>query len=195
MIALSPIYTTLWSSTHLKVHLIFCTFQIKLQIISIDGGLVAESCPTLATTLAITCQAPLSMGFSRQEYWSGLPFPSSVDLPDLGIKPRFPALQADSLPTELPEKLFNTGILPSKYFSMPITDSGSMFRIHLFFLWGKFKDSKLCVSSVLFDELQHMNALVMTQPPVHSCQPRKVPHTSSQSLSPWSFQPPLQEPL
>ena len=41
------------------------------------------------------------MGFSRQEYWSGLPFPSLGDLPDPGIKPRSPVLQADSLPTEL----------------------------------------------------------------------------------------------
>ena len=47
-------------------------------------------------------QAPLSMGFSRQEYWSGLPFPSPGHLPDPGIEPRSPALQADSLPTELP---------------------------------------------------------------------------------------------
>ena len=47
-------------------------------------------------------QAPLSMGFSRREYWSGLPFPSPGDLPDPGIKPRTPAIQADSLPTELP---------------------------------------------------------------------------------------------
>ena len=43
-------------------------------------------------------QAPLSMGFSRQEYWSGLPFPSPVDLPDPEIEPAFPALQAVSLP-------------------------------------------------------------------------------------------------
>ena len=42
-------------------------------------------------------QAPLSMGFSRQEYWSGLPFPSTGDLPDPGMKPRSPALQADAL--------------------------------------------------------------------------------------------------
>ena len=41
------------------------------------------------------------MGFSRQEYWSGLPFPSPGDLPDPGVKPRSPALQADSLPIEL----------------------------------------------------------------------------------------------
>ena len=46
-------------------------------------------------------QAPLSMGFSRQEYWSGSPFPSPGDLPDPGIEPASPALQADDLPTEL----------------------------------------------------------------------------------------------
>ena len=51
----------------------------------------------------IACQAPLSMGFSRQ-YWSGLQFPSSGDLPDPGIVPRSPALQADSLPSEAPGK-------------------------------------------------------------------------------------------
>ena len=65
------------------------------------GGLVAKSCPTLAITWTVACQAPLSMGFSRQEYWSGLPFPSPGDLPDPGIEPGSPTLQADSLPTEL----------------------------------------------------------------------------------------------
>ena len=49
-------------------------------------------------------QAPLSIGFFRQEYWSGLPFPSPGDLPDPGIEPRSSALQADSLLTELPGK-------------------------------------------------------------------------------------------
>ena len=49
----------------------------------------------------VTHQAPLSMEFSRQECWSGLPFPSPGDLPDTGIKPRSPELQADSLPSEL----------------------------------------------------------------------------------------------
>jgi len=44
--------------------------------------------------------APLSMGFSRQEYWSGLSFPSSRDLTNPGIEPRSPALQTDSLPAE-----------------------------------------------------------------------------------------------
>ena len=51
------------------------------------GGLVSKSCPTLASPRIVIYQAPLSMGFSRQEYWSGLPFPSPVDLPDLGIEP------------------------------------------------------------------------------------------------------------
>ena len=45
-------------------------------------------------------QDPLSMGFSRQEYWNGLPFSSPGDLPDSGIEPRSPALQADALPSE-----------------------------------------------------------------------------------------------
>ena len=44
------------------------------------------------------------MGFSRQAYWSGLPFPSPGDLPDPGIEPKSPALQADALPSELPGK-------------------------------------------------------------------------------------------
>ena len=60
------------------------------------GGLVAQSCPTLATPPTVARQAPLSMGFSRQEYWSGLPFPSPGDLPDAGTEPRSPAFQADS---------------------------------------------------------------------------------------------------
>ena len=47
---------------------------------------------------------PLSVGFSRQEYWSGLPFPSAGDLPNPGIEPRSPGLQVDSLSTEPPEK-------------------------------------------------------------------------------------------
>ena len=49
-------------------------------------------------------QAPPSTGFSRQEYWSGLPFPSPRDLPDPGIEPSFSILQADCLPSEAPEK-------------------------------------------------------------------------------------------
>ena len=53
------------------------------------------------TPWAVDCQAPPSMGFSRQEYLSSLPFPSPGDLPDPGIEARSPELQADALPTEL----------------------------------------------------------------------------------------------
>ena len=56
------------------------------------------------TPWTVARQAPLSMGFSRQEYWSGLPFPSPGDLPIPGIKPGSPALQADALSSEPPEK-------------------------------------------------------------------------------------------
>ena len=56
-----------------------------------------------ATPWTVAYQAPLSMGFSRQEYWSGLPFPSPGDLPDPGIEPRSSALQADTLLSEFTE--------------------------------------------------------------------------------------------
>ena len=54
--------------------------------------LVIKSCLTLVTPWTVACQAPLSMGFPRQEYWSGFPFPSPGDFPDPGIKPTSPAL-------------------------------------------------------------------------------------------------------
>ena len=69
-------------------------------------GKVAQLCPTDSETLW-TIQ---SMEFSRPEYWSGQPFPSLGDLPNLGIKPRSPTLQAVSLPAESPEKPKNTGV-------------------------------------------------------------------------------------
>ena len=62
---------------------------------------VAQSCPTLVSPWTVAHQVPLSMGFSRKEYWSGLPFPSPGDRPDPGIEPRSLALQADSLPNEI----------------------------------------------------------------------------------------------
>ena len=66
-----------------------------------------RSCLTLCCLWTVAFQAPLSIEFSRQKYWSGLSCPPPGDLPDLGIKPESPAspaLQADSLPTESPGK-------------------------------------------------------------------------------------------
>ena len=63
------------------------------------------SCVRLfATEWSVAYQAPQSMGFSRQKYWSGLPFPSPGDLPDPVIEPGSPSLQADALPSEPPGK-------------------------------------------------------------------------------------------
>ena len=69
------------------------------------GGLATKSCPILASTCSVALHTPLSMGFSRQEYWSGLPSPPPGDLPDPGIKsvsPASSALKVDSLPSEPP---------------------------------------------------------------------------------------------
>ena len=65
------------------------------------GVLVTKLCPTPVTPWAVSGQAPLSIGFPRQEYWSGLPFPSPRDFPDPGSEPRSPALEADYLLTKL----------------------------------------------------------------------------------------------
>ena len=91
--------------------------------------LVAQSFPTLWDPM--DCSPPGSSvhGFSRQEYWSGLPCPPPGDLPKPGMEPRSPALQVDSLPTEPPGKCMNTWV-------------GSLFRLQgiLAELPGKPKD-------------------------------------------------------
>ena len=76
-----------------------CKDNVVKESQSVICSLVSDS----ATPWTITCQAPLSMGFPKKEYWSGLPFPSSGDLPDPGIGPRSPGLQAVSLPAEPPD--------------------------------------------------------------------------------------------
>ena len=72
--------------------------------ISGGGGLLTKLCLTLETPWTVAFQAPLSMGFSRQEYWSGLPFPSPGNLPYPEVEPGSPAMQADSLPIKLQGK-------------------------------------------------------------------------------------------
>ena len=73
------------------------------MVSSVSRSVVSDS----ATPWAVACQAPLSMGFSRQEYWSGLPFPPPGDLPNPGTEPMFlvfPALAGGFFTTELPLK-------------------------------------------------------------------------------------------
>ena len=72
---------------------------------------MAQFCLTLCDPETVAQQAPLSLEFSRQEYWSGLPFPSPGDLLEPGIELRSPAMQVDSLPSEPPGKTFNLNYL------------------------------------------------------------------------------------
>ena len=82
-----------------------CSSRPYLDIGGGGGCLVTKLCRLFVSPWTVAHQAPLSMGFSRQEYWNGLPFPSPGDLPDPGIKSGSPALHTDSLPTEPPGKL------------------------------------------------------------------------------------------
>ena len=85
-------------------------FNLLVRFLLLSESEVPQSCPTLCDPVDCSLpgssayQAPLSMGFSRQEYWSGLPFPSPGDLPNPGLKPGSPALQADALTSEPPGK-------------------------------------------------------------------------------------------
>ena len=97
------------------------------------------------TTWTIAHQAPPAMGFSRQQYWSGLPFPSPRDLPDPGIEPGSPTLQVDTLPSEPP------GI----YFLNRFTQIQSIFwNVY----WGSstvLEKMNFMAQSVTFPQLSH----------------------------------------
>ena len=85
-----------------------------------------------ATLWSVACQAPLSMGFSRQEHWSGLPCPPPGDLPDPGIEPGSAAFQADSLLSEPPGKSKNfifLSVPPECYLFKAMTVSLVHYRI------------------------------------------------------------------
>ena len=77
----------------LKIVMYICVYNIPEVS-------VTQSCPTLCDPVDCSLQASLSLEFSRQEHWSGLPCPPPGDFPDPGLKSRSPALQADSLPSE-----------------------------------------------------------------------------------------------
>ena len=106
-----------------------------------SGDLVTQLCLTLVTPWTVACQAPLLMGFSRQESWNGLPFPSPEDLPDPGIKPRSPALQADSSLSEALGKPMNTGV-------------GSLFLLQRIFLTQESNPGFLHCGQILY-QLSH----------------------------------------
>ena len=83
-----------------KLILFYFIILQQVDFTSCTGAASLQSCLILCDPWTVARQAPRSVGFSRQEYWSGLPFPSPADLPDPGIKPMSPvapAWQADSL--------------------------------------------------------------------------------------------------
>ena len=81
---------------------------------NISSSMSLSRVQVFATTWTVAYQAPPSMGFSRQEYWSRLSFPSPRDLPDSGIEPGSPAFQADALTSELPGKPSSTLLIHIK---------------------------------------------------------------------------------
>ena len=85
-------------------HLSHWWVRVKVDCGGYAVCLVAQSCPALCNSMDCSLLGSLSMGFSRKEYWSGLPFPPPGDLPKPGIKPRSPALQVDSVLSEPPGK-------------------------------------------------------------------------------------------
>ena len=80
---------------------VYMKLLICIKLLLLSHFSCVQLCATLCTTAH---QAPLSMGFSRQEYWSGFPFPSPGDLPNLGIEPMSPALAGRFSTTEPPGK-------------------------------------------------------------------------------------------
>ena len=93
--------------------------------------LVTQSCPTLCEPMdCVAHQDPLSMRFFGQEHWSWLPFPSPGDLPDPGIKPGSPALQADSLPSEPPGKPTQAGLGPCRALHAPCRKHSFLHPVH-----------------------------------------------------------------
>ena len=92
-----------WSASHWLLMIPHCLLEMRPSLPFFNTTVLVLSHVWLFTTPRTVAHAPLSLGFSRQEYWSGLPVPPLGDLPNPGIEPAFPvspALQADSLPTE-----------------------------------------------------------------------------------------------
>ena len=106
-----------------------------LLAVCVSHSVVSDS----ATPWTVACQASLSMGFSRQEYWSGLPFSLPGHLPDPGIEPRSPALQADSLPSEPLRKPWLLAKDGGKYLLLDYSLSLTMFKLSIVSLFLRHK--------------------------------------------------------
>ena len=101
-------------------------------LIEYGGGLVVKLCLTFVIPWTVACQARLSIVFPRQEYRSELPFPSPGDLPDPGIEPMSPALQADSLPLSHRGSPTTLSLHTSNTHSKPGHTLHCFWHIHMF---------------------------------------------------------------
>ena len=109
----------IYTATHTLVYY-FIKMKVKVNLLS--------RVRLFATPWTVAYQAPPSMGFSRQECWSGLPFPSPGDLSDPGIEPRSPALQADALLSEPPNDSYSH--IFYSIFVMAMDDPVNYFKTH-----------------------------------------------------------------
>ena len=111
----SSAYMGSFEGGHHHLHYLHHSLKVKVKWLS--------HVRLFATPWTVAYQAPPSMGFSRQEYWSGLPFPSPGDLPDPGIESGSPAFQADALTSEPPGKLLyvpDSQFVTSDFFTIKI---------------------------------------------------------------------------
>ena len=121
-----------------------------------------------ATSWTVACQAPPFMAFSRQEYWSGLPFPSPGYLPDPGIEPRS-ALQADALPSEAPEKhgpLKSYWIIPPALLVLQFAENRSWDFSSSLILWDNSNSTSFFIPVYMLLVLFLWRSLVNT---LHRC--------------------------
>ena len=107
--------------------------SLKTESKSVSSSVLSDS----VTPWTAAHQAPLSIGFSRQEHWSGLPFSSPRDLPNPGIKPRSPPWQADFLLSEPPGKLYLARSYVKFYLSICLMYNVSKMRGNIFFYYNK----------------------------------------------------------
>ena len=90
-------------ASRLTAEIFYLTYFLRNVVVKVKSLSLVR---LFATPWTVSYQAPPSMGFSRQEHWSGLPLPSPGDLPNPGIKPGSPALEADTLTSEPPGNMY-----------------------------------------------------------------------------------------
>ena len=131
---LNNLLLTIFMSLNILSHLMCDNFIVFYYEVKWSEMNSLSRVQLFATPWTVVCQAPPSMGFSRQEYWSGLPFPSPGDLPNPGIEPRPPALQADSLPSEPPGTYQSAYLYASSYLDyLQLFDKSLLNKKHI--LW------------------------------------------------------------